>query len=118
MSVVTDIPAVAADLEFAPSAKLAIGCSSRKVSICGVEFSRSGQSTCQCCGVKIPNKVVRFIYWHTRGAPAGFIHTECIVRVPLPGAEPTENLSRLGPTEPSLKQALLEAVAAAEARVH
>jgi hypothetical protein len=116
MALVPVVPAAAADVEFAPTARLAIGCSSRKIGICGVEYSRSGGSTCKCCGSKIPNKVVRFVYWHTHGAPAGYIHTECIVRVALPAVELRENLSRLSPTDPRHKQAVVDAVAALEAR--
>ena len=117
MALVPVVPAAAADVEFAPTARLAIGCSSRKIGICGVEYSRSGGSTCKCCGSLIPNKVVRFIYWHTFGKPTGYIHTECIVRVALPGGELRENLRRLSPTDPRHKQAVVDAVAALEARV-
>jgi predicted aconitase with swiveling domain len=116
MALVPVVPAAEADTEFAPSARLAIGCRSRKVGICGVEFSRSATSTCRRCDTKIPDKVVRFVYWHTPGKPAGYIHTECIVRVLLPADELKANLRKLSPTEPSHRQAVVDALAALDAR--
>jgi hypothetical protein len=116
MALVPVVPAVAAVVAFAPSARFAIGCSSRKTGICGVEFARSGRSGCNFCGAKIPDKAVRFIYWHTAGKPPGFIHTHCIVGLALPSAELRENLCGLSPTVPGLKQAVVDAMAALEAR--
>jgi hypothetical protein len=116
MASVPVVPAAAAAVAFAPSARFAIGCRSRKIGICGVEFSRSGASACKFCLAKIPDKAVRFIYWHATGKPPGFIHTHCIVGLALPSAELRENLCGLSPTEPSLKQAVVDAMAALEAR--
>jgi hypothetical protein len=116
MDLVPVVPAAAAVAAFAPSARFAIGCSSRKIGICGVEFARSGRSGCNFCNAKIPDKAVRFIYWHTAGKPPGFIHTHCIVGLALPSAELRENLCGLSPTEPGLKQAVVDAMAALEAR--
>jgi hypothetical protein len=116
MAPVPDVPAAVAAVAFAPSARLAIGCRSQKIGICGVEFSRSGKAACRVCSANIPNKLVRFIYWYALGKPPGYIHARCVVGLALSSAELRENLCGLSPTEPSLKQAVVDAMADLEAR--
>ena len=110
------VPVAAGALVFDPSARMAIGCRSSKTGICGVELSKSARSVCRYCQTKITGTEARFLYWHGVNKPAGYIHTRCIVGLPLPAAELRENLAGLSPTEPSLRQAIVDAMAALAAR--
>jgi hypothetical protein len=109
-------PAVAALGAFDQSARLATGCRSSKTGVCGVELSKSNRSCCTLCKAIIAKSAPRFLYWHSTKKPPGYIHTGCIVGLPLSAAELTENLSGLSPTEPILREAVVNAMAALAAR--
>jgi hypothetical protein len=111
----TGVPAVPAVAALFAS-RMANGCRTNKTGVCGVELSKSGQSRCQHCQVLIAKSVPRFLYWHSLVKPPGYIHTGCIVGLTLPAAELRDNLSGLSPTEPILKEAIVDAMAALAAR--
>jgi hypothetical protein len=109
-------PVVAAPEGFDQSARMATGCRSSKTGISGVELSKSGQARCKHCKATIAKSVPRFLYWHSKKAPPGWIHTGCIVGLPFSAAELRDNLSSLRPTEPILRDAVVDAMAALTAR--
>jgi hypothetical protein len=109
-------PAVAAPGVFDPSARMATGCRTKKVGVAGVELSKSNQSVCFSCDTRIAKAVPRFLYWHSTKAPSRWIHTGCIVGLPFSAAELSDNLSSLSPTEPILREAVVDAMAALAAR--
>jgi hypothetical protein len=109
-------PVVAALEGFTQAARMGIGCRSNKTGIANVALSKSGRGCCKHCKAKIANKVPRFLYWHSHTAPPGWIHTGCIVGLPFSAAELRDNLSDLSPTEPILRDAVVDAMAALTAR--
>jgi hypothetical protein len=113
---VPEVPVSAAPEEFTLSARMGIGCRSRKTGIANVALSKSGRGFCKHCRAKIANSVPRFLYWHSKTAPSGWIHTGCIVGLPFSAAELKDDLSSLSPTEPILRDAVVDAMAALTAR--
>jgi hypothetical protein len=109
-------PAAAAALEFAPEARMATGCSTDKVGVCGVELSPSNRALCHMCKAKILKQEIRFMYWHSTKKPPGYIHTQCIVSLPLSATELKAHLSALIAAAPILKQAVSDAMVALDAR--
>jgi hypothetical protein len=111
----TGVPAVPAAAGLFAS-RLATGCRTSKTGVSGVELSKSGQSRCQHCKLLIAKSVPRFLCWYSLVKPPGYIHTACIVGLTFSAAELRDNLSGLSPTEPILKEAIVDAMAALAAR--
>jgi hypothetical protein len=59
------------------------GCRAKRLGTPFIEFARSGKSMCKICECLIAGTEMRYLYWHTMNRPAGYIHVECIVGVPV-----------------------------------
>ena len=87
----------------------AAGCRAQKVGIGGLEIAKSGRSFCRVCHALIGKHEYRFLFWHARNRPPGYIHKECIVGVPLPPDQLLSDLKFLAETGVEPKQVISDA---------
>lgn len=85
------------------------GCRTQKIGIAGLELSKSARSTCRVCKAWIGKAEYRFLFWHSKTRPAGYIHVECVIGVPLSPAQLMSDLEILAGEGAQPKRVLSEA---------